>query len=187
MAARLQLCSLAILPSHTPCQLLRAYQHKTVLDLIFQIHSVVMRISRCRPWLTCWRCAHSLRHRIARRSARLLDRFKRLLYLRRLQYLRRLLYLRRLKYLQRLLCLRKLLYLHRQAILDLQATSFPTGEHKSKARLCHPGTPKWTVKVNRPNHKSPGPSTKEQDPGPSTKEHNNESKVKLSSTPQRKL
>ena len=129
MAARLQLCSLAILPSHTPCQLLRAYQHKTVLDLIFQIHSVVMRISRCRPWLTCWRCAHSLRHRIARRSARLLDRFKRLLYL------------RRLKYLQRLLCLRKLLYLHRQAILDLQATSFPTGEHKSKARLCHPGTP----------------------------------------------
>ena len=141
MAARLQLCSLAILPSHTPCQLLRAYQHKTVLDLIFQIHTVVMRISRCRPWLTCWRCAHSLRHRIARRSARLLDRFKRLLYLRGLQYLQRLLYLRRLKYLQRLLCLRKLLYLHRQAILDLRATSFPTGEHKSKARLCHPGTP----------------------------------------------
>ena len=102
MAARLQLCSLAILPSHTPCQLLRAYQHKTVLDLIFQIHTVVMRISRCRPWLTCWRCAHSLRHRIARRSARLLNRFKRLLYLRGLQYLRRLLYLQRLKYLQRL-------------------------------------------------------------------------------------
>ena len=131
MAARLQLCSLAILPSHTPCQLLRAYQHKTVLDLIFQIHSVVMRISRCRPWLTCWRCAHSLRHRIARRSARLLDRFKRLLYLRRLHYLRRLLYLRRLKYLQRLLCLRKLLYLHRQAILDLQASQ----QESIKARL----------------------------------------------------
>ena len=141
VAARLQLCSLAILPSHTPCHLLRAYQHKTVLDLIFQTHSVVMRISRCRPWLTCWRCGHGLRHHIAHRRARLLDRFKRLLYLRRLQYLRRLLYLRRLKYLQRLLCLRKLLYLHRQAILDLQATSFPTGEHKSKARLCHPGTP----------------------------------------------
>ena len=82
VAARLQLCSLAILPSHTPCQLLRAYQHKAVLDLIFQIHTVVMRISRCRPWLTCRRCAHSLRQRIARRSARLLDRVQRLLYLR---------------------------------------------------------------------------------------------------------
>ena len=36
----------------------------------------------------------------------------------------------------------RLLYLHSQAILDLQATSFPTGEYKSKAKLCHPGTPK---------------------------------------------
>ena len=35
----------------------------------------------------------------------------------------------------------RLLHLHSQAILDLQTTSFPTGEHKSKARLCHPGTP----------------------------------------------
>ena len=35
----------------------------------------------------------------------------------------------------------RLLHLHNQAILDLQTTSFPTGEHKSKTRLCHPGTP----------------------------------------------
>lgn len=42
---------------------------------------VVMRRSRCRPWLDCGRCVRSLRTRIYRRSTRLMDKSQRLINL----------------------------------------------------------------------------------------------------------
>ena len=49
--------------------------------MISEINSVVMRRSRCRPWLDCGRCVRSLRTRIYRRSTRLMDKSQRLINL----------------------------------------------------------------------------------------------------------